>query len=77
MLILVLCFLELLIGLSNIKNKLIRKILEIITGIDKRVQLPKNIIQKHFQIFFKKIKIKSVMKYPQNNGKLLFIRLAL
>ncbi len=42
---------------SDIKNKLLRKILEIVVGIDKRVQY-QNIIQKHFQIFLKKIKIK-------------------
>ncbi len=38
---------------SNIKNKLIRKILELITGIDKRVQLPKY-NSETFSNFFKK-----------------------
>ena len=40
---------------SNIKNKLIRKILELITGIDKRVQLPKY-NSETFSNFFKKNK---------------------
>ena len=38
---------------SNIKNKLIRKILELIAGIDKRVQLPKY-NSETFSSFFKK-----------------------
>ena len=42
---------------SNIKNKLIRKILELIAGIDKRVQLPKY-NSETFSKFFKKNKDK-------------------
>ena len=42
---------------SSIKNKLFRKILEIIAGIDKRVQLPKY-NSETFSNFFKKNKDK-------------------
>jgi len=40
-------------NISNIKNKLIRKILELIAGIDNRVQLPKY-NSETFSNFFKK-----------------------
>ena len=43
--------------MSNIKNKFFRKILEIIAGIDIRVQLPKY-NSETFSNFFKKILIK-------------------
>ena len=42
---------------SDIKNKFLRKILELVAGIDRRVQLPKY-NSETFQIFSKKIKIK-------------------
>ena len=42
---------------SNIQNKLIRKILELIAGIDKRVQLPKY-NSETFSKYFKKNKNK-------------------
>ena len=43
--------------LTNIKNKLVRKILAKITGIDIRVQLPKYNLET-FSNFLKKMKIK-------------------
>ena len=46
---------------SDIKNKFFRKILEIVAGIDKRVQLPKY-NSETFSNFFKKNKDKLIMK---------------
>ena len=46
-------FSKLINWVSNIKNKFIRKILEFISGIDKRVQLPKY-NSETFSNFFKK-----------------------
>ncbi len=46
---------------SNIKNKLLRSLLELVTGIDKRVELPKYNFET-FTNYFKK------NKYPTNNN---------
>ena len=55
---------------SNIKNKLIRKILELITGIDKRVQLPKY-NSETFSYFFKKNKDKINYLTPSRDRKVV------
>ncbi len=55
---------------SNIKNKLIRKILELITGIDKRVQLPKY-NSETFSNFFKKNKDKINYQTPSKDRKVV------
>ncbi len=55
---------------SNIKNVLIRKILEIIVGIDIRVQLPKY-NSETFSNFFKKNKDKIKFETKKNNRKVV------
>jgi len=51
---------------SNIKNKFFRNILEMITGIDKRVQLPKY-NSETFSNFFKKNKNKNKINFIKSN----------
>ena len=55
---------------SSIKNKLFRKILEIIAGIDKRVQLPKY-NSETFSNFFKKNKDKINFETPKKDRKVV------
>ena len=52
-----LCFSKLANWVTSVKNKILRKILEIVVGIDKRVQLPKY-NSETFSNFFKKNKDK-------------------
>tara|TARA_B100001741_G_scaffold7306_1_gene5943 strand:- start:604 stop:1764 length:1161 start_codon:yes stop_codon:yes gene_type:complete len=56
--------------LTNIKNKFIRKILEKITGIDNRVQLPKYNLET-FSNFFKKNKNKIIFETKNNDRKVV------
>ena len=56
--------------LTNIKNKLVRKILAKITGIDIRVQLPKYNLET-FSNFFKKNENKITFETKKNNRKVL------
>ncbi len=55
---------------SDVKNKIIRKLLEIIAGIDKRVQLPKY-NSETFSNFFNNNKDKINFKVPQKNRKVV------
>tara|TARA_B100000029_G_C17546010_1_gene948479 strand:- start:873 stop:1859 length:987 start_codon:yes stop_codon:yes gene_type:complete len=56
--------------LSNNKNKFIRKILEIVTGIDKRVVLPKY-NNETFTTYFKKFK-KNIIKADQKRKVVIY-----
>ncbi len=55
---------------SDIKNKFLRKVLELITGIDVRAQLPKYNLET-FSNFFKKNKDKITFNIESNNRKVV------